>query len=180
MIAWRPFSYAGVAYDLSHLHPRKIDFCHQAAANLPLRKYITRVVFGLHCFTRSRKSDEVVDPALLYGDARETRVFCPHRYGLSKRLPTVVEDLAARCCYHTGKGNFCVVEPIGDQNTTREYEIYFAASRAAQRGIVNLYIQSAYVRDESHRSNRPRRKAIRLHVILHNTLSNKTIKAPAR
>jgi hypothetical protein len=150
----------------------------QAAGGLPARKYTTRVAFGLHCFTRSRKSDEIVDPALLYGDKRETRTFCPRRYDLSKRLPVIVEDLATRCCYHTGKGNFLVVEPIDKPSAAPEYEIYFATSRSARHGILNLYIQSAYVRDGSHQANRPKRKAIRLHVILHNTLNNKTIKVP--
>ncbi len=39
-----------------------------------------------------------------YGDHRETRIFDFQRYELSKRLPAILETLAQRKCYHTGKG----------------------------------------------------------------------------
>ena len=180
MIVWRPFSYDGVAYDLAHLHPRRIEFVLRAKADLPERRYVVQLIFGLHCFTRSSEPGEAVDPSLFYSDARETRVFCPRRYLLSKSLPAIVEGLSTRPCYHTERGNFFVVEAVDEQGVPQEYEVYFTASRSTQRGILNLYVQSAYVRDRAHKGNRPRKKAIRLHVILHNTLTNKPIKAPAR
>ncbi|MEX3959518.1 hypothetical protein [Trinickia sp. EG282A] len=180
MIAWKAFSYAGVSYDLSHLHPRRIEFILPAITGHPERRYAVQVIFGLHCFTRSSKPGEVVDLAMSYRDTRETRVFCPQRYGLSMLLPTIIAELATRPCYHTGKGNFFVVEAVDDGGAKQEYEVYFAASRAVERGLVNLFVQSAYTRDPAHRSNRPKKKPIRLHVILHNTLTNRPIKEPPR
>jgi len=54
-----------------------------------------------------------------------------------------------------------------------------AAGRAAKKGVVNLYVQSAYVRDAEHASNRPKKKPISFFVILFNTLHNKPIKIQA-
>ena len=77
-------------------------------------------------------------------------------------------------------GDGAVVEAVDEQGVTQKYEVYFTTSRSTQRGILNLYVQSAYVRDRAHKNNQPRKKAIRLHAILHNTLTNKPIKAPPR
>ena len=100
------------------------------------------------------------------------------RYQLSKRLPALVEGLSKRKCYHSGKGNFFTVELVDEQTRSRvEYEIYFTASRASKKGIVNLYVQSAYVRDREHQ-NRPQRKPIGFHIILYNVLNGIEIKVP--
>lgn len=180
MIEWQAFSYAGIVYDLSHLHPRRIRFVQASKGEQPARIYVVQLIFGLHCFTRSVEPGEVVDPALRYGDSRETRVFCLRRYKLSARLPAMVEGLSERPCYHTGKGNFFVMDGVDEEGVTQEYEVYFVASRATTRGLLNLFVQSAYIRDRAHRGNRPKKKPIRLHVILHNTLTNRPIKEPPK
>ncbi|WP_147426618.1 hypothetical protein [Trinickia fusca] len=180
MIAWQAFSYAGVKYNLSHLHPRRVEILQPAKGEHPERTYAVQLIFGLHCFTRSAEAGEVIDPALLYSDSRETRVFCLRRYRLSMLLPAIIDGLAGRPCYHTGKGNFFTVEVVDEQGTTQEYEVYFTASRATERGVLNLFVQSADVRDGAHAGNRPKKRPIRLHVILHNTLTNRPIKEPMR
>ncbi|HTH75110.1 MAG TPA: hypothetical protein VL635_11955 [Trinickia sp.] len=178
MIEWAAFTYAGVRYDLSHLHPRRLTFTQPPSDCRPERTYAVQLIYSLHCFTRSAEHGEPIDAALLYGDSRETRVFCERRYRMSKALPRIVDDLGRRPCYHTGKGNFFVVELIDDLGAKREYEVYFTASRASERGVLNLFIQSAYVRDREHRRNRPKKKPVRLYVILHNTLTNRPLKEP--
>lgn len=180
MVEWQAFSYAGITYDLSHLHPRRIRFVQPSKGERPERIFVVQLIFGLHCFTRSPEPGELVDPALRYGDSRETRVFCHRRYKLSARLPTIVEGLSERPCYHTGKGNFFVIECVDEQGMRQDFEVYFTASRATPRGVLNLFIQSAYIRDRAHRDNRPKKKPIWLHVILHNTLTNRPIKEPPR
>ncbi len=179
MIAWHPFRLGEAIYDLSHLHPRRIEFVQPAKGDLPERRYQVQLIYGLHCFTRSPAQDEAVDPAWHYGDSRETRIFCPRRYALSRLLPGIVEGLVARPCYHTERGNFFVIELVDEAGVAQQYEVYFTASRATERGVLNLYVQSAYVRDRLHQ-NRPKKKSIRLQVILYNTLHNKPIKAPPR
>ena len=103
---WKPFQFCGKIYDLAHLHPRSVTYEQPATGNAPARVYRVDVIFGLHCFTRGRDLDVTRENALLYRDDRETRVFDFVRYELSKRLPEIVEGLAQRKCYHTGRGNF--------------------------------------------------------------------------
>jgi hypothetical protein len=179
MIHWKPFEFEGTVYDLSHLHPKNHTFRQEAKDGNPERKYVVDVIFGLHCFTRGIKPGEKPDPRLLYADSRETRVFDFRRHHLSKRLPAIVEELHCRKCHHSGKGNFFVIEIVTEEGECLNYEIYFEASRSSKRGVINLYVQSAYVRDQAHRGNKPKKKTIGFTVILYNTLTNKPIKMPA-
>lgn len=86
--------------------------------------------------------------------------------------------MAHRKCYHTGKGNFFSVEIVREDGTVVEYDIFFAVSRSSAKGKINLFVQSAYVRDAEHATNRPAQRPIGFYVILFNTLSGKPIKAP--
>ncbi len=177
-LEWRPFSLGDTAYDLSHLHPRTCQYEQAAKGEKPARTYCVDVLFSLHCFTRGFTPSEKPDRSLFYSDDRETRVFDFQRYALSKRLPAIIDHLAHRKCYHTGKGNFFSVEVIDESGTLLEYDIFFTASRSSKRGVVNLFVQSAYVRDPTHRGNRPHMKPIGLPIILFNVLQNKSIRPP--
>jgi hypothetical protein len=178
MIAWKGFSHEGKFYDLSHLHPQVNRFIQPSKAGQPERIYDVQVIFSLHCFTRSCQSAEEASGVLAYSDSRETRIFDFHRYECSKRLPAIVQALPTASCYHTGHGNFFTVEILNDETRSAEtYEVYFSASRSGTKPVrVNLFVQSAYVRDPAHRTNRPKGKRIGFFVILHNTLHGKTIK----
>lgn len=180
MIAWEPFRLAGVVHDLSHLHPRRLTLTFAARDGKPAQHYIVDVIFGLHCFTRAVNT-EVGDAeaALRYRDKRETRIFCHRRYALSFRLPEVVASLLQRPCYHTGKGNFLLLEWIDEAGIRQQYEIYIAVARAQARGVLRLYVQSAYVRERNHIGNRPKRRVLRTHVLLFNTLHGKPIRFPS-
>jgi hypothetical protein len=114
------------------------------------------------------------------GDNRETRLFDFQRYELSKRLPAILENLAQRKCYHTGKGNFFSVDVINENGAVVEYDIFFAVSRSSKKGWVNLFVHRAYVRDALHGRNRPRKKPIGFYVIFFNVIHGKPIKVPPR
>src|ERR1051325_11560567 len=116
MIRWKPFEYQGEIYDLTHLHPRIVQYEQTAKDNRPARYYTVNVICGLHCFTRGRDEWENPDRSLLYSDTRETRIFDFQRYQLSIYLPRIVDELQKRKCYHTGKGNFFTVEMISPQD----------------------------------------------------------------
>ena len=175
---WKPFQFREKVYDLAYLHPCSVTFEQPAKDNAPTRIYKVDVMFGLHCFTRGENPDETIDPALLYPDDRETRIFDFDRYELARRLPEIVEGLPRRKCYHTGKGNFFSIEIVREDGKVVEYDVFFVASRSSIRGRINLYVQSAYIRDKEHASNRPARKRIGFYVILFNTLNNKPITIP--
>ncbi len=148
-----------------------------AKGSNPPRGYRVEVIFSLHCFTRGMEN-ETPATALLYSDSRETRIFDFGRYELSQRLPGIIANLMTCKCFHTGRGNFFTIEILHDQGARVDYEIYFTASKSSKAGIVNLYVQSAYARDPSHRGNRPRMKPISFPVILYNTLNKIPIVAP--
>lgn len=178
MVAWAPFTHRGTVYDLSHLHPRLIEVVQPASGDKPAVTYRVQLGYGLHTFTRGVKAGETPNQELLYRDRRECRIFDFDRYRLSFQLPDITSGLHLRKCYHTGKGNFFVVEAVGVDGVPVEYEVYFEASRASQRGVLNLFVQSAYVRDDAHKGGQPKRKPIKFYVLMHNIQANKPIKVP--
>ena len=174
MIAWEAFKHQGIEYDLSHLHPSRIQYVQPKKADQPERTYTVEVCFSLHCF--SKKLEPTADPLLNYGDARETRTFDINRYGLSKQLPQIIQGLNLKKCMHTGKGNFFVIEVTTPNGVREDYEVYFEVERSTTKGVVRLFVQSAYVRDQGHCNRPPSTKPISLFVILHNKLAGKPIK----
>lgn len=132
----------------------------------------------MHCFTRGlnghiRETWQAIEEELIYSDAREKRIFCFSRYQLSFLLPEIAKQLDYRSCFHTGKGNFFTIE-LSDQ---QEYEIYFKVSKSG-KGLLRLFIESAYVRDKEHSSSRPKKKKISFFVIAYHVQSNQPIKLP--
>ncbi len=151
----------------------------EAKGDKPARAYAVEVHFSLHCFTRGFKPDQIPDPALLYSDDREVRIFDAYRWRLSHNLPRIVEGLMGRKCFHTGYGNFLTVEILNPQDRTIvKYEVFFEVSRSTRRGILNLFIQSAYVREGADAGKRRHNPPIRFSFILHNTINNIAIKIP--
>jgi hypothetical protein len=176
---WSSFAHSGTDYDLSHLHPFVHTFVQPAKDSKPARTYSVQVIFSLHCFTHALKNSEDATGPLAYADSRETRSFDFARYEQSLLLPEMVRALPGSPCFHTGHGNFFTVRHL-DAATGREshYEIYFVASRSSSKAApLNLFVQSAYVRDRAHGGKKPTKK-IGIFVILHNTLKRQLIATP--
>lgn len=96
-------------------------------------------------------------------------------------MPTIAKQISERTCFHTGKGNFFVIEILDDQDIKQEYEIYFKVSKSkSQKGMLLIFIESAYIRDEAHRSSQPAKKKISFFVIAHQVSMNKAIKVPPK
>lgn len=179
MIKWKPFVHAGVTYDLSHLHPCVHTFEQPAKGDKPSYAYQVQVIFSLHCFTHKAGLTEDVTGPLGYADSRETRIFDFARYEQSKLLRDIVATLPTSPCFHTNHGNFFTVKSLNPATGQEEtYEVYFTASRSSSTAApLNLFVQSAYVRDWWH-VNKPARKKIGFFVILHNTLNGRPINVP--
>jgi hypothetical protein len=173
---WRPAIIDGVRRDLSHLNPFKFDYIVPAKNGSPEQVYNIRVIFGLHCFTRSYDYGEAFLTGLSYGDDRETRLFDEERYKLSYRLPELIGTLGERKCYHTGHGNFVTVQIIENEQALH-YSVYFKVSPSGRKGL-NLYVQSAYIQDDIPQGKPQPRKPIKFMVIVHNTATNKAIREP--
>ena len=173
---WKSFKHAGREYDLSHLHPFSMDVVQPAQNEKPELRYSVDVLFSLHCFTRSSEAGDGAE--LAYSDNRETRTFCFERHKYSQYLPGIIRQINERVCYHTGKGNFLTIEIFTEDNRRIEYEVYFVVSKSGKRPPrLNLFVQSAYVRDQGREYRKTTRK-IRFSVVAFNTLNNKPIKVP--
>ena len=171
-VQWIDFEYDGNKYDLSHLHPRTLQFVRAAQGKEPAVEYQVDVIFSLHCLSIETLPGS--DPKLLYSDSRETRTFDFERYELSKRLPAIIESLSRRKCFQTDRSDFVTVEVIREDATIANYHVFFTVSRATKRGHLNLYISSAYVASRKAGSSG---RSIKFMVILHHTMNQIKIKA---
>lgn len=174
MILWKAFVLKGKIYSLEHLHPFALEVIQEAISDKPERKYPFSVSFSLHCF--SKKINPSDNKNLYYKDSREERTFCFNRYELSKKLPEIIKEIGKKKCNHTEHGNFFIVEILKDDGNTINYEIYFKVTKG-KGGNLNLYIESAYPRDDEH-PRKKKKKPIGFYVIAYNKLHNKPIKAP--
>ena len=169
------FSYKNDDYDLSHLEPFEWVYTSPASNKRPERTYKLKVIFSLHTFTRGILRNESPSGDLLYRTDKECRVFDFSRYALSKGLKDIVCDLGERRCYHTHHGNFFTIELIDQEGNKQDYEIYFKVSRSSTKGWLNLYVQSAYVRDDSHQTSQPKKRKIGFQVIAYNIQNKRAI-----
>lgn len=173
---WKSFHHQGQEYDLSHMHPFDWEYTAPATDKRPERCYRMEVHFSMHTFTRGLDQGETVAKELLYRDTREERAFDFLRYALSAQLPEIVQQLGERVCYHTHHGTFFTIEAVNPEGVTQDYEVYFKLSRASRKGWLNLYVQSAYVRDSEHGTAQPKRRKIGFQVIAYNITEGKEIK----
>lgn len=173
---WKPFTHKGEIFDLSHLHDTSLTVVQPAKDDKPEVVYDLQVTFGLHCFTSGLKDGEKLDLELKYCDSRECRHFDKQRYELSKQLPAIIAALRQKKCFHSGKGNFFLVELMGISGTRQQYEVYFAVSKASGgNGKLNLFVQSAYIRTQG---QQPQKKPIGFCILLHNVKNSKPIRVP--
>jgi hypothetical protein len=177
-VKWRAARIADAVYDLSHLHPFSFDFVVAAKDGKPEQRYGIDVIFSLHCFSRGIRAGEVFLADLAYADSREVRLFDEQRYTHSLRLPEVIRSIGERRCFHTGHDNFFTVELIDAEGQRLEYTVYFKVSRAPGKGRLNLYVQSAYVQDDTPQGRPRPRKPIRFSVIAYNVAVGKVIRVP--
>lgn len=172
---WHVFRHQGQDYDLSHVHPFDWEYTAPASAKRPERTYKIAVEFSMHTFTRGIAPGEEVEPDLLYQDSRETRAFDFIRYVLSSQLPGIVQQLGERICYHTHHGTFFTIEIIDPEGVAQDYEVYFKLSRSSRKGWLNLYVQSAYLRDPEYDTAQPKKRKIGFQVIAYNITVGKAI-----
>lgn len=178
--SWQDFNYQGQVYSLSHLNSFRHTFVQQAKGKNPERLYKVDVEFSSHCFTKGLKQDTLANHPedLHYSDDRETRIFCFDRHELSKRLPGIIREIDLRKCFHTGKSNFLTIEFIDENEQKQQYEVYFVVTKK-DKGVLRLFIQSAYPRDPTHiPEKKVRRKPVGFYILLHNTLKGKPTRMP--
>ena len=165
LMKWRNHTINGEVFVLEHLQPFTWELHQPCTDKHPARDFRFHVTFSCHCFTRKPDDGETVDPEYWYQAPRETRVFCLERWSFSKSLPTIIQELDQRRCYHTGHRNFFTIDLIEPNGIQRDYEVYFDVNRSERKGWLNLVVQSAYVRDPGYRSAQPRKRAVKFGII---------------
>lgn len=175
---WNDFAYSGTVYDLTHLHPFEHHYEHTPTGG-EVQVFKCHVIFSMHCFTRDLEDGDNYTADLIYPYDKDHRLFDFARYELSKQLPDIIRSLNQRPCWHTHHGTFFTIEITDQDNQKKDYEVYFSVTRASRgKGWLNLYVHSAYMRDEAHRGSQPRKRKIGFNVIAHNTQTGKRIKPP--
>jgi hypothetical protein len=175
VVEWKEFRHGGSTYDLSHLRPFTSSFERAATDEHAAESFSLNISFSHHCFTRGLPADgRTDDPSLRFDVDGDRRIFDERRWRLSKHLPGIISSLAVRKCRQTGHSNFLTVALLDEDGTRIEYDVFFRVWKPG-RGRLNLYVESAYVRDEADKKNRPRGRAIGFFVILHNKRHDRTI-----
>lgn len=172
---WLAFHFEGKIFDLSHLHPCEITFERLAKDGKAAIIYTVDVTYSLHCFAKEIPQSGTYDKRLEYSDSRETRLFDLDRFDLSKKLPAVIRSLANRKCLHTWHSNYLTIDYQDEEGRRIEYDVFFTVSKSMRRGRLNLYVQSAYRRDDP-KNRPPSARPIGFLVILHNTLNKLPIR----
>jgi len=172
---WSDFEYKGKVYSLSHLHPFACAYPHPSGDGTFCNVLVR---FSMHCFTRSSLDGEIYDNNLEYEDNREKRVFDFYRHELSFNLPDAIKELNSKKCFHTNKGNFFTVELVDNGGGVVEYEIFFDIHKVKKgnNGLA-LQIQTAFVRSNDYKTSMPKKRNIKLKVIIGKRLMNKKITA---
>jgi hypothetical protein len=165
---------------LDHLCSFEHEFVQDPEPGKKEKRYKFIIEFSFHCFTRGPNKHkgeklEDVDSSLHYSDSRDKRIWCFDRYKLSFFLPDIARGVSQKKCYNTGKGNFFLIDLVESDGSISEYEVYFKVTRAG-KGVLRLYVESAYIRDAEHGSAQPKKKKIRFFVIAYNVQKKKPIK----
>ena len=145
---WRSKTIRGTVYDLSHLHPFRIEV-RPKAEGAP--SYPVQVTFGFHCFTRECEASDT--PDLHMQHLRETRSFCPTRYELSKELVGMIKYAANGPVYFGEKSNFLIVESMSQHNAP--YVAFFDIEpvKRTDSYAAAMFVTSALISDRSYRTN---------------------------
>jgi hypothetical protein len=166
-------------FDCSHLHPFDLEFHTSPEKGQTQERYRVRVVFSCHCFTTEQKLED--DPRLEVMHAKskkDPRSFNEARWKLSKQLPDIVRDFMNRRAFHTGKGNYVIVEVVDQNGVSCEYGIYFDLNRNSLEKRLYLDIQSAYLHDDESRNRSGQRRPIRFKFLIHSVQTGKKVRVP--
>lgn len=144
---WKEFTLDNVTYDFDHLKAVKHEFKRtipkKGRAKAKSERYLWYFTFSHHCFTRSLKENEVVDPKRIYPRPdTDLRVFDPVRYKLSLFLPQIVARLDREFMYHGGHGRYCSCKLQDDKGNYIFYQVVYRAWK--KNGKMRFHIESAY------------------------------------
>ncbi|MEN5305239.1 hypothetical protein [Pseudomonas sp. TWI628] len=181
---------AGSTWSLLHLRPISHHLKIPGLADEGMGEVALAVEYSSHCVSYGPKQGTELDfdhmghDHLLIDHRGIRRAFCPNRHKLSVQLPSIIASLPERQCLFTGHSNWLTIEgnQFGYPEGSR-YEVYFNLRRDSPRSL-KLHVESAYVRDPGHPSNRPtalkRHEKIKGWLLILKKLRNEPIRRPVR
>lgn len=153
---WVDHQQYGSTFDLTHLHPKFLDFSFpalpakgksHAKPALTCKVYIT---YSIHTFSTSWSAEPVPDESYEDSGRGEIRRFCVQRYQWSKRLPEWLRSLDENPIYATGHHNYFAVDLPEMQDGL--YVAYMDIKAGGPTGY-RIHVESAYCRsDAPHRT----------------------------
>jgi len=179
---------AGTQYNVSHLLSSSFSIAIPASQAYAAVVVTIIVSYSSHCVAFGADPGEKIDflqlgeDRLIYDHRGNARAFCFRRHRWSLNLPSTVHSLLCQPCHFTGYHNWLVLEGIDDQGGKVEYEIYFTLRRDATPGVLNMYIESAYVRDLGRAAaGRPKSRngTMRFFVIAGKVLRGEAVRNPS-
>lgn len=145
-----PVAVEGELIDFAHLEPFSLEV-ESGLAKKTLRMHVT---FSNHCFTK-RCLDAMPDPRqpIFDGTTDRPRAFCPVRYRLSRKLPSVIHALnhpKAKVWQTSSRRNWAYSMTVEDPKGP--YHVFFEVRRPGgdrrQSQDLNLVVESAYHQTE--------------------------------
>lgn len=141
--SWPLFEVDGKPVEFTHLAPWSLACPVVPAVPGVPGELLISVRYSCHCFT-DHYTDGVSEPALLWMDHKQRRVFCRQRYAWSRKLPEILESLPSAKVEQTHERRnyvrFVTVDPERPQ-----YGVFFTLKRNRQEGHhLSLFVESAY------------------------------------
>jgi len=174
MTWWRAHTQQGVSYTIDHLHPMSFNYSAPENPHGQKLDYNIRATFSHHCFTRTPGQNEVIQPDGWYRYQQDLRAFCNDRYSASLGLPAIIGAIHTKRIFHSGQGNFAIVDTADAPFASYAVYFYLNLDRSGNHDL-HLRIQSAYPRNDS--PSRRLRK-IRFQVLANNTYYGIPIRQP--
>ncbi len=142
-------TYESKLISFDHLEPFNFMFFSKKA-NKNLR---VRVIFSNHCFTKKALGDEEESADILFVEGfNRSRIFCPVRYELSKKLVTLINDLnkdSIKVSQTNARRNWVYSITIEDSGIN--YHLFFKITKSPKdrrrMQDLEMVIESAYPQD---------------------------------
>lgn len=171
VVSWKPFSYKGTTYSLSHLDAHIAEFTDKQG-----KTYSYIVTYSFHCFAKDDQNiSKEESELLLYVARKENRHFNFERYRLSKHLPKIIRSLGddTTICFHAEHSKFARYQINDEEGNAIHYFVVFKSFKEKKK--LRLHIESAYPVEPEKVG---KYKKISFFTIAYNTLHGKPIKKP--
>jgi hypothetical protein len=157
---WVPRTIDGTVYSFEHLHDFDMIVSRPPRNDLPALRVCIRIVFDCHVVTESESAKYGIlsseDPSIWIDSGGRRRIFNHARYLRSLGLPKLIHGLATgqSRCYVSSHHNYMTCEQVSTAGRLEHYHVYFDLYRPGQEPRLVMYVQSAYVKDQTTAASR--------------------------